>query len=225
MKRLALSLAFMLSALLAAQAAQAGPWLKEQGKTFVSQSVYLKKNKDFGTSTYIEHGWREDLTLGVDIGSANSHLGISSGSLTVFVRRPLTWGREGDKWVYEVGAGTAWVTDIWLPHLKAGLSWGRGIDWGGRNGWAVVDTALYLDLTQGRTASKIDSTLGLNFTDRTSGMLQLYLAHTQGEFFATIAPSVVFRPGKRKFRVQVGTESALSDMADTAIKLGIWREF
>lgn len=56
-------------------------------------------------------------------------------------------------------------------------------------------------------------------------MLQLYTAHVADQSFATIAPSLIFNPKRSKFSIQVGSESQLGNWKNSALKLGLWREF
>ena len=81
------------------------------------------------------------------------------------------------------------------------------------------------DLTYGDYVNKLDMTLGMNFTEVTKGMLQIYAADISGSAAATIAPSIVFSPKKKKFSVQIGTESQIGNFDNSALKLGLWREF
>ncbi len=72
---------------------------------------------------------------------------------------------------------------------------------------------------------KVDSTIGLNFTEVTTGMVQLYLAHLDRETYGSIAPSIVIKPRNSKFRIQIGAESQLGNFENPGLKFGIWREF
>lgn len=211
--------------LCAGPTAQAGPWLREKGSTFSSVSVNATYLGDFGTATYLEYGWRDHMTIGADISTLTSREGTRSGSATLFLRRALGPNTGQNRWAYDLGVGTAWEGDLILPHLKTGVSWGRGYKLREKSGWMTVDAAITWDLSHGEHAGKLDATVGMNFSDRTTGMLQLYLAHLDHKFFATIAPSVVIKPGNRKFKIQIGTETPTDDPENTALKLGIWREF
>ncbi|QFT58775.1 hypothetical protein FIU94_08050 [Sulfitobacter sp. THAF37] len=205
--------------------AQAGAWMREKGTSFVSSTFVLNRLLDQSSSTYVEHGWSDDLTIGADISLANSHLGLQSGAATFFFRRRLGPAESTQKWAYEIGAGTAWVQDLMLPHVKLGLSWGRNFEAAGRWGWMGVDGALFWDVSTGRRAAKLDGTVGYNFSDVTAGMIQIYLAQIDGQSHATFAPSILIRPRNRNFRIQIGTESPFDAFSATSVKLGIWREF
>ena len=211
--------------LCAGTTAQAGPWLREKGSTFSSVSVSATYFRDFGTATYLEYGLREHMTIGADISTFTSSEGARSGFATLFLRRALGANQGKSRWAYELGIGSAWEGDLILPHIKTAVSWGRGYTLREKSGWMTVDASIKWDLMQGEHAGKLDATVGMNFSDRTTGMLQLYLAHLDHKFYATLAPSVVIKPGKRKFKIQIGTEIPTDDAKNTVLKLGIWREF
>lgn len=205
--------------------AQAGAWMREKGTSFVSSTFTLNRVLDQGSGTYVEYGWHDDLTVGADLSFANNHLGLQSGAVTFFLRRPLGGTDGPHKWAYEIGAGTAWVQDLMLPHVMLGLSWGQSYQIGANNGWMGVDGTIYWDVTTGRRAAKLDGTIGYNFSERAAGMVQLYLAHIDQQTYGTLAPSVLIRPRNRNFQIQIGTEMPFSAISETSIKLGLWREF
>ncbi len=208
-----------------ATAANAGAWLREKGSSFTSISFSATWFGDTANSSYLEYGVRDDLTLGTDIGYSNSTLGIQSGYGTIFLRRPIGKNAGPNKWAYELGVGAAWINDIVLPYVKTGLSWGRGFTIHEKSGWIAVDASVTWELSLGNRLTKIDTTVGVNFTDVTTGMVQLYLADLANDSYASIAPSLVFKPRKGKFRIQIGAETQLDNFDNPALKLGIWREF
>ncbi|WP_373489480.1 hypothetical protein [Blastomonas sp.] len=218
-------LAGFLFCLALAPPAVAGPWLREKGRTFTSTSVTLNHFQDAASSTYIEHGLREDMTVGADIGVFRNTTAGPSGTATIFLRRP--WGnRDGQSlWAYELGAGASWDGAVISPHAKTGVTWGRGITFRDKGGWTTVDASYRWDLGAGEDVFKLDGTLGLNFTDRVAGMFQVYVSHSAGETSATLAPSVIYAAKSGKTKWQLGIESPLSDTARTAIKFGLWRDF
>ncbi len=215
----------MIMCLCAATAAQAGPWLRKKGSLFTSISVTGTAMGDFGNSTYLEYGWRDAMTIGLDASLNNNRLGERSGFGTVFLRRALGPNKGKNRWAYELGVGSAWVSELMLPHVKGGVSWGRGIEMWDRNGWMTVDASIRWDVSGDAHLTKVDTTVGLNFTDVTTGMVQLYLSRQNSNIFATFAPSVVIKPRKAKFRIQFGSEIPMDNVENAALKLGIWREF
>jgi len=222
--RATLALTFCLM-LCAANTANAGAWMRAEGTTFTSTAFSANYFRDISSTTYIEHGLRDDVTVGLDVAYFTSRFGTTSGYGTVFIRRPLNWGADTTHWAYELGAGTAWAGELVLPHVKAGLSWGRGFQLGERYGWMTVDASITVDVTYGQPLSKIDATVGMGLTEQVKGMMQVYLSHLEGETFTTLAPSVVYSPKASKLSIQFGAQSTLGLWDDTALKLGIWREF
>lgn len=218
-------LVFLLCLFFLSDPARAGAWMRDKGTSFVSSTFTLNRLLDQGSGTYVEYGWHDDLTVGADLSLANSHLGLQSGAVTFFLRRPLGRTDGMNKWAYEIGAGTAWVQNLTLPHVKLGLSWGRNFQIKDNYGWMGLDGALYWDITTGKRAAKLDGTFGYNFSDVTAAMFQVYFAQIDRQTFTTLAPSILIRPKNRNFRIQIGTESPLDSFSDTSIKLGLWREF
>lgn len=205
--------------------ADAGAWLREKGTSFTSFSYSVTWFRDTANSSYVEYGLRDDLTIGVDIRTETSGLGSQSGFGTLFIRRPLGPNEGENRWAYEIGLGAGWIDEIIFPYLKTGVSWGRGIQLREKYGWVAVDASMAWDVTASRHLAKIDSTIGLNFTDVTTGMVQLYLSHLDRETYGSIAPSLVIKPGKSKFRYQIGAETQFGNYENTALKIGVWREF
>ncbi len=219
------SVLFALMSLLLPAPAAAGPWMREKGTSFTALSFTITPTLETATSTYLEYGLRDDLTLGADIYIKTDRFGQQIGRGTLFFRRPLGQSDGPGKWAYELGIGADWSDRFVLPHLKTGLTWGRGITLRDKSGWVTVDAAMYWDISRGAHVAKVDSTLGLDFTERTAGMLQLYLTHINGAAISTIAPSIILSGKKGKYRIQIGVESRFGNASDTALKIGLWRTF
>ncbi|MCX7567850.1 hypothetical protein OS189_16010 [Sulfitobacter sp. F26169L] len=180
---------------------------------------------DTASQSYLEHGLTDKTTIVANIGMARLRHSPSGGYATFSMRRALSAPDATSKWAYEVGVGAGWLGDEVLPHLHTGLSWGRGVTWGKKSGWATIEAAVIWDLTDALHLGKVDATFGINFTDVTAGMLQIYTAHTSEQHIATFAPSVIFSSKVSKFKIQIGTESQIGNLGNSAIKLGLWREF
>lgn len=215
----------LLTCQLCAAPALAGAWLREKGKTFVASTFSITYFYDISQSTYLEYGLRDELTLGADITTFQSSLGLQSGSATLFLRLPLGEPTDRGRWTYDLGAGAGWVGDIVSPHVKAGLSWGRGFSVKEKNGWLSVDASVKWDFGLGSQEIKLDSTAGLDFSNFASGMLQLFVSSTPAGTFTKVAPSVIFSPKGGKYRFQVGSEIPVDAPENTSIKLGLWRQF
>jgi len=208
-----------------AHGAQAGPWLREKGSTFTAVSVSGTYYLDTANQTFIEYGLTDKMTVVADIGMVQPRLSYQTGYATLSVRRALSAPEAGSKWAYELGLGVGWVGTQTLPHIRTGLSWGRGIKIKEKSGWMTVEAAVVWDLAYALHVAKVDATVGMDFTEFTSGMLQLYTAHIADGSVATLAPSLVFSPKFTKFRIQVGTESELGQLDNSAVKIALWREF
>ena len=117
--------------------------------------------------------------------------------------------------------------DAVYPNVKAGLSWGRGYTLGQKHGWVTIDSSLAWDIYLQEHLAKVDSTIGINFGDRFSGMLQIYYASTSAVSATSVAPSIVMRPLKSRpdIRFQIGAETLINDTSNPALKLSLWREF
>ncbi|KIN74905.1 hypothetical protein [Sulfitobacter guttiformis] len=208
-----------------AGSSKAGPWLREKGSSFTASSISATYFLDTSSQTYLEYGLTDKTTLIADISMLRLRFAPESGYAIFSLRRALSTPDATSKWAYEAGIGAGWIGVQTLPIARAGLSWGRGIKLGEKSGWATIEASLVWDVTFGEHIAKLDTTVGLNFTDLTAGMLQLYTVDIAGETAATLAPSVVLSPDWTKFRFQFGAESELGNIEKSAIKLGLWREF
>lgn len=208
-----------------ASTVQAGPWLREEGTTFSAVSASTTYYLDTSSQTYLEYGLTQETTLVGDLNMTRQRYSDESGHATVSLRRALSKPDATSKLAYELGVGVGWAGSEALPHLRTGLSWGRGIKWREKSGWATVEAAVIWGLNDAQNMTKLDTTAGINFTDVTAGMIQLYTTEMDGKIFAIIAPSLVFTPRDSKFRIQIGMEGEIGNLDNTALKLGLWREF
>ena len=153
---------------------------------------------DTSSQTYLEYGLTDATTLVGDLSMIRLHNAPESGYATLSIRRALSKPNATSKWAYELGIGVGWIGAQTLPHLRTSLSWGRGMEWGDKSGWATVEASAVWDLTYAQHIAKIDMTLGIQITEVTAGMIQLYTAHMFDENVATIAPPVIFGPKKKQ---------------------------
>lgn len=207
------------------QSVQAGPWLREKGSTFNAVSFSSSYYLETASQIYLEYGLTETTTLIGDLSMARSQVLPAKGTATVSIRRALVGPEAKSKWAYELGVGVGWIGEQVLPHVRTALSWGKGITWAEKSGWMTLDAAVLWDTTQSLHVGKVDTTLGMKLTDVTTGMLQFYSVFAAGDQFFTIAPSLVFQPKNAKFRLQVSSESEIGNLGNTALKIGLWREF
>lgn len=218
-----LVLAFFI--LVVPQILAAGPWLREKGSSFTAVSISGNYALETASQTYLEYGFSDKTTLIGDVGMARFHYIPNSGYATFSIRRALGPREAASKWAYELGLGAGWVGEEILPQVRTAINWGRGIKLGEKSGWMTVEGAVLWDVTYASHVTKIDTTVGLNLTDKTKGMLQLYTAHAVGESIATLAPSVIYSPESTNFSIQFGAETQIGHWDNAAVKIGIWREF
>ena len=213
--------------ILTANAAFAGAWLREKGAGFSATTASITLARDFSEETFLEYGVRDDLTLGLELGFLHFANGLQAGSASLFLRRPIGTKEAEAKLAYELGLGVGWRGELVEPLIKAGLSWGRGYSLGRISGWASVDASITWTVYTNEPLVKLDSTLGMNFTDRISGMVQAFHARSLGVAATSIAPSVIIQPmrNQKNLRIRIGAETQVGNSMNTALKLGLWREF
>lgn len=218
--------AFLLSIFLA-HSAFAGAWLREKDSGFSSLTASGAMTLDFGQKTYLEYGVRHDLTLGAELGFLMSANSGRSDYATLFLRRPIGDAEGPNLWAYELGIGASWTGETVNPYLRTGLSWGRGYTLGTRSGWVGVDATIQWDVYNANHLLKLDSTVGMNFNDRFSVMVQVFHARVNAGATTSIAPSLVVRPLKKRphIRLKIGTETQIGNTDATAFKISFWHDF
>lgn len=205
--------------------AHAGAWLREEGKRFFALSYGITAENNSENSFYYEFGQTARTTLGFDATISRVPGMAKTGHGTVFLRRALVDKDRPYKLSYELGLGMSRAMGQETAHLKTGVSWGRGINWSTWSGWMSVNTSARWDLGDGDDLYKIESTLGLKFTDLATGILEFNLSHQGGETDARFEPSLLYTPKHSNFQIRFGTSSPLDDFEDTSLKIGIWRNF
>lgn len=210
-----------------ATATWAGPWLREKGSSFASFSFSASADLDARSTGYFEFGITSTSTIGLDLGFSRKHTGAKLGYGTLFLRRAFGPSDASNKYAYEIGVGGTYggpKRDM-IPHVKTGLSWGRGVQFRGKSGWATIDSGILWNLNDYNHVTKIDTTLGLNFSDFITGIVQLNLANQADETFGFFEPSVVFSPKNMDLKIQLGLVTPLESIKKTSLKLGFWHEF
>ncbi len=208
-------------------ALDAGPWLREKGESFTSFSLSASLFRDTNSTGYLEYGVTERSTMGLEMGLARNETRRKLAFGTLFLRRPIGKTDGPSRMAYELGVGATYAgagTGA-RAHLKTGLSWGRGLTLGDRSGWINTDAAVLWSLSNDTHVGKLDTTLGMTFSDRFQGMVQLNFAHQEGETFSYFEPSLIFTPPKSKLQIQFGVITPLDQPNKTAIKLGLWHRF
>ncbi|WP_068117476.1 hypothetical protein [Tropicimonas marinistellae] len=221
-----------------------GAWPRGEGRTFISLSWstfgdaagYLEKISQpidaenvpelkltDEIAFFAEYGITERLTFGVDTYN-RPDTGLASNVL--FLRSGIGNPDWANRYGIEIGFGP--IHD-WRGQddtvMRVGLAWGRGYQsrWG--NGWMEVDSKLGWQTDAAEEYWKIDSTLGLNATERSIFYFQLQSgAAGEADPFLRAVPAYVFR-----FDRGISVESALllgmqNDDAQ-GVKIGAWLEF
>lgn len=224
--------------LASASSAQAGAWLREKGKGFLSTSIQTTENNGSSVSFYLEYGLAAKATFGADITYDTEILNYLSGSEVapetiddipigsgiLFVRFPLGPTDQTNKWAFHLGIGARYFEAEFLRATEIGLSWGRGIQIGERYGWVNVDSSYNDAEAPAKTRIKVDATIGLGMSDKTKIMLQMFNTFVDGERFSSLAPSLLYSPGQGKVTFQLSSEIPTGG-GEPSIKLGVWNEF
>lgn len=215
----------LILALAGASTAQAGAWLRTKGDVFTSTSVSTNASRELSTSFYAEYGLSDRFTLGVDISYGVDRTAFQEGSGIAFIRFPLGPTDGTHRFAGHVGVGARYLAGFYLPAAEVGASWGRGIQWREKYGWVNVDTSFNTAQSPTEDRIKLDGTVGLGLTDRSKVMLQVFNTFEGGETYSKLAPSFLFAPGGGKTTIQFSAEIPLAGGGETALKLGVWREF
>lgn len=210
-----------LVALVLADPAAGGAWLREDGTGFLAYSGVYNEDGRLDGSLYLEYGFRPKLTLGakVDIDMTDGRAG--DGTAFLFGRKAIPTGERRFKLAYEFGIGSTFGDDSEML-LRTGLSYGRGITLWNRNGWVAVDSAVEWALQDGNDTAKLDATFGLTLNHRFKVMMQAFYSETDGASTTTLAPSVIWQRNKETPSYQLGVEAKEGEFA---LKLGVWRTF
>ncbi|MFD1511546.1 hypothetical protein [Lacimonas salitolerans] len=196
--------------------ALAGAWPRGKGNVFVASSTYVLPSGAY-TGLYAEWGVTERLTLGLDLGR-----GVSGQDKAVaFVQAPLIRPVAGHHFAWQIGAGVIAGDTV----IRPGLSWGKGIDWAGRSGWAALDAVAEVRTETLAIDYKADLTLGLTLSDARKIMLQLQTGEQHGDDpFLRVVPSVTFALSRRA-RLEIGLSQSLQGARETGLKAAIWVAF
>ncbi|MGR3436740.1 MAG: hypothetical protein ACU0CO_17930 [Shimia sp.] len=192
----------------------AGPWLRDEGRGFVSAKVVGRGGAD-RAELFAEWGWRAATTLGVEIGHDMTRSGRIDA--TLFARRAL--GERGP-WRAAYGLGIGANGDG--PNARVAVHVGRGLP----QGWLSFDGSVTVPVSGGETMTKLDATLGRRFGDGDwAGILQVYQSHTKAMGHAyTVAPAVTRKLGDRLV-AEIGLRLPEGRAEDAALVVGLWTEF
>lgn len=209
-------LALSLGACLTGQAT-AGPWLRTSGETFLSFSVEVSDPDDFYVTAYGEYGLRPDLTLGLDLGIKDNGL----DKAIAFALRALTGPESVLQVALALGVGISDDKGV----LRPGVNIGRGVTLGQRNGWVALELYAVINPDDAEHYEHIDLTLGMDLSAHSKAMFQVFSNGNpvDGEGLK-MGPSLIIAPNPGQY-FQIGVLAGIRDTDDTAIKLGVWRNF
>jgi hypothetical protein len=155
--------------------------------------------------------------LGLDIGRSVA----GRDKAIVFLRGPIVNDLAGHYLSWDIGLGRI----AGEPVVRPGLSWGRGLTFAGRSGWAAIDMLAEMRLVTHEVDYKADLTLGIDLSDRRKLMLQVQSGVQAGdEPFVRLVPSVVFRLSRRTL-FEFGITQDMRGARATGIKAALWLEF
>ncbi|MEP3636600.1 MAG: hypothetical protein ABJN14_04985 [Paracoccaceae bacterium] len=213
---------FGFMAIALSSSAIAGPWLREEGKGFLSSSSEFHISTDVESSIYAEYGISPNITIGGKIDIEMSPFGIGDQEVLAFVRLPI--GPRDKRWLaaYDLGLGYRRGVDANDTIAYLGFTIGRGFSRWGKNGWLVFDASTEQPLGPSNPLYKIDSTVGLSFHEHWKGMFQVFLAASEDDTDITLAPSLIWSPKKAKSSYQIGLEW---QEGRVSARLSLWRDF
>jgi hypothetical protein len=227
---------------LVAPAAVAGPWAREAGDVFLSYGVITEDTRstlmmgvlepEFTNTIYGEYGVGRRFTAGLQLEFGEvSQLGV------VFLRRTLTAPDARIQLAVDAGFGLRQVDrQETEQRVRVGGSAGIGFGaWtagvgpvalGHDGGWVSLDAMALLD-REGVVDPivKYDLTMGLNLTDRISGILSVTAEEwPDAERLISLRPSITYAIAERT-RLQAGAHAALDGAEAVGLSLSIWQEF
>lgn len=219
--------------------AQAGPWPREAGHSFIALTGEHDRAGNSHAGLYAEYGLARRRTLGLEV----SHTDVGETSAMVWYQKSLDGGQGANKLSYAMGFGAIRRNGEVLPLSQAALMWGRGFSglWDG--GWLTAEARVkvagkteevtvreglsqveYAYLTP-EIVTKLDLTVGIRPTPSWALVNQLRLeSRKDSDFSAKIASSVVYDL-TGPARLEVGLVAPVTGPTEPAIKLGTWLEF
>lgn len=212
----------------ASQAAEAGPWARGKGRSFVSLSYELTVDRTDPLLTpnneillYGEHGLSPSLTFVLD-GTAD----LTDNDRTLIAA--LNWSLARPDATHQVAllAGIGRRDDATgsFTFPVIGASWGRGFDtrWGG--GWTMAE-AQYRAAPGAQALAKLDLTLGIRPADRAFVYGQLQFARPgDGDPTARLTATMVYEVTE-VVRAELGLLYGVTNDDTMGLRSGVWLEF
>jgi hypothetical protein len=200
----------------------AGAWPREAGHGFASGSVTLSWPQDLDlwtsarptqtyTSAYLEYGFSDKITLGLDLGRSQQ----GTGTTLIFGQYPLSAGST--RAAIQLGVGQIGGE----PVVRPGLLFGRVT----KNAWISVESFAEISMARRRTAYKFDATWGRHLRRDRKLVVQLQSGWSgQGQPYVKLAPSLIV-PTKTQRQLELGAVWGLTGETSMGLKFGIWHEF
>ena len=205
--------------------ANAGAWLREPGRSFLSTAGTLRRGDPDArqeVSVYAEYGLSPRLTFGADV---NERPGIT-GHATLFARLPLNRPDARNRLALESAlGGHHWRGDC-DPMYRLSLSYGRGfITRRGALGWLDIAAGYERRLGMTRPIYKLDATLGLSAPGRIHPVLQVETAHIPGRSLIwAVAPGVLIDT-RRNASWLIGLERKSAGRDTVGLRIALWQWF
>jgi len=206
----------------------AGPWPREEGKSFLSVSTSFSWPQDaLGhdqwrySSVYYEYGLRRRLTFGLDAGSNAD----GNYAAFVFLRTPILESAKPHLFSLRAGLGATGGGAGHDTVVMAGAAWGRGFESRFGGGWATLDLQAHYLVDAGELIVKADATVGVKPTDKWKVMMQVQSgSYPNNDPFLRLAPSVAWSwaPGRH---LEIGGQIGLVNDDRVGLKIGTWFEF
>ncbi|MFQ6547701.1 hypothetical protein AADZ90_007065 [Aestuariibius sp. 2305UL40-4] len=216
--------AYLLASVIAGSA-QAGAWPRGDGNVFLSfgrtSSVTappeVLKGRDL--SLFFEYGLTDDLTAGIDLSTGSNG---QTATALAFARHPILQDFTDHPVAVTLALGIEDLEGgVSVPLLRAGLSWGRGLE----KGWLTIDTFYTTAPNSQRTDWKSDVTLGRRFGDHVKGIVQFQTSvSTSGALYSKFAPSGVVTVVEG-LDVEIGAIQPIAGDDEIQLKIGVWMSF
>lgn len=196
----------------------AGPWPREQGRTFLSLSWERDLQDDRGYATiYAEYGLTDRLTLGLDAGADPD--GLSKA--IAFARMPFAEAPGGMRLALEMGVGMAEEQAV----IRPAMAFGRSIALLRRDGWLTFDLRATIRPDTLDTAWEGDLTLGLDISPRAKAIMQVQTGQPRtGDAYVKLSSSWVMEgaPGRH---LEIGVVNGLKNSDALAARIALWHAF
>lgn len=218
-------LGILILALMLSGPAQAGAWLREQGKLFTAATAVFRDAADNWldeSGFYVEYGASQRLTLGL-----HYHQPIQGSTrVLAFARIPLKPETGNTRLAVELGLGAHSLWGEWAPMYKVTLSYGVGFQLWDRSHWLNIDAAIEHPTGLGDPYYKLDLTAGQSTGGPVRPIFQIESTFVPGQRPFWAVTSGVMIDGWRPDQTWVvGIESRHVTEHSLGLKLAVWQRF